>query len=95
VGFAYLIVIGTALGYWLWVRGIGVLGADVTFLSLLSPLTATVLGALVLGEWFSPMQTGGAVLILGATVAGMALSRRARREPAVQRPGSSEQLQPH
>lgn len=77
-GFAYLIVIGTALGYWLWVRGIGVLGADVTFLSLLSPLTATVLGALVLGEWFSPMQTGGALLILGATVAGMALSRRAR-----------------
>ncbi|KHK57342.1 ABC transporter permease [Ralstonia sp. A12] len=78
VGFAYLIVIGTALGYWLWIRGIGVLGADVTFLSLLSPLTATVLGALVLGEWFSPVQTGGAVLILGATVAGMALSRRGR-----------------
>jgi probable blue pigment (indigoidine) exporter len=78
VGFAYLIVIGTALGYWLWVRGIGVLGADVTFLSLLSPLTATVLGALVLGEWFTPVQTGGAVLILGATVAGMAFSRRAR-----------------
>jgi probable blue pigment (indigoidine) exporter len=78
VGFLYLVPIGTALGYWLWVRGIGLLGADVTFLSLLSPLTATVLGALVLGEWFSPVQTGGALLILGATVAGMALSRRAR-----------------
>lgn len=81
VGFVYLIVIGTALGYWLWIRGIGALGADVTFLSLLSPLTATVLGALVLGEWFSPVQTGGAVLILGATVAGMALSRRERQRP--------------
>jgi len=78
VGFLYLVPIGTALGYWLWVRGIGLLGADVTFLSLLSPLTATVLGALVLGEWFSPVQTGGALLILGATVAGMALSRRTR-----------------
>lgn len=78
VGFAYLIIIGTALGYWLWVRGIGMLGADVTFLSLLSPLTATVLGALVLAEWFTPVQTSGALLILGATVAGMALSRRAR-----------------
>ncbi|MHA6823735.1 DMT family transporter [Ralstonia pseudosolanacearum] len=77
-GFAYLIVIGTALGYWLWVRGIGRLGADVTFLSLLSPLTATVLGALLLGEWFSPVQTAGALLILAATVSGMALSRRAR-----------------
>ena len=77
-GFAYLIVIGTALGYWLWVRGIGLLGADVTFLSLLSPLTATVLGALLLGEWFSPVQTGGALLILVATIAGMALSRRVR-----------------
>ena len=38
----------------------------------------SVLGALVLGEWFTPVQTGGAVLILGATVAGMAFSRRAR-----------------
>ena len=98
VGSAYLIVIGAALGYWVWVRGIGVLGADVTFLSLLSPLTATVLGALVLGEWFSPMQTGGAVLILGATVAGMALSRREQRGPAVQanaaqRPGTGGQPQ--
>ena len=86
VGFLYLVPIGTALGYWLWVRGIGVLGADVTFLSLLSPLTATVLGALVLGEWFTPVQTAGALLILGATVAGMALSRhgqRARPAPAV------------
>ena len=79
VGFLYLVPIGTALGYWLWVRGIGVLGADVTFLSLLSPLTATVLGALVLGEWFTPVQTAGALLILGATVAGMALSRHGRR----------------
>ncbi|MGF2531024.1 EamA family transporter, partial [Ralstonia pseudosolanacearum] len=58
--------------------GIGRLGADVTFLSLLSPLTATVLGALLLGEWFSPVQAAGALLILAATVAGMALSRRAR-----------------
>lgn len=49
-----------------------------TFLSLLSPLTATVLGALLLGEWFSPVQTAGALLILAATVSGMALSRRAR-----------------
>ena len=79
VGFLYLVPIGTALGYWLWVRGIGVLGADVTFLSLLSPLTATVLGALVLGEWFTPVQIAGALLILGATVAGMALSRHGRR----------------
>lgn len=86
VGFAYLIVIGTALGYWLWIRGIGVLGADVTFLSLLSPLTATVLGALVLGEWFSPVQAGGAVLILGATVAGMALSRRAKASAQIESP---------
>ncbi len=75
LGLAYLILPGTALAYWLWVRGIGVIGADVTFLSLLSPLVATVLGAALLGEWFSTVQIAGMALILGATLAGVSLAR--------------------
>ncbi|WP_029010588.1 EamA family transporter [Azospirillum halopraeferens] len=75
-GLAVLTIVGTALTYWLWVRGIAALGADVVFLSLFSPLVATALGALLLGEWFEPVQTAGIALILAATATGMALSRR-------------------
>ncbi len=76
VGFLYLILPGTALAYWLWVRGITEVGAGVTFLSLLSPLVATVLGAVLLGEWFSGTQLAGAAVILASSFCGMILSRR-------------------
>lgn len=85
IGLAYLVLLGTALSYWLWVRGVTLIGADVTFLSLLSPLVATILGALLLGEWFSPIQLCGMVLILASTVTGMSLSRRGKANPAADR----------
>jgi len=85
IGLGYLVLLGTALSYWLWVRGIALIGADVTFLSLLSPLVATILGALLLGEWFSPIQLCGMVLILASTVTGMSLSRRGKANPAADR----------
>lgn len=74
-GMAYLILIGTALAYWLWVRGITRLGAVVAFLGLLTPVVATILGALVVGDRFSPLQLAGMGIVLGATVAGIAASR--------------------
>ena len=88
----------TAVGALFFAARLGTVGGDIGVGLEVVVLTATVLGALVLGEWFSPMQTGGAVLILGATVAGMALSRRERRGPAVQanaaqRPGTGGQPQ--
>ena len=76
LGFAYLVLIGTALTYWLWIRGITTLGAGVAFLGLLSPTMATILGALLLGEWLSPLQFLGIAIVLGSTIAGMILSRR-------------------
>ena len=76
IGLMYLILPGTALSYWLWVRGISLIGSDVTFLSLLSPLVATGLGAYLLGEWFSGVQLYGVVLILTSATAGMMLSRQ-------------------
>ena len=75
LGLAYLVLFGTALAYWLFVRGIGLLGPDATFLGLLSPLVATLIGTFLLGEWLGPLQWLGVATILGATLAGMWLSR--------------------
>ena len=68
-GFAYLGVIGGALSYALWFRGIRVLAAtQVTFLGLLSPVVATAVGWLVLGQGLTGLQVVGAVVVLGALV---------------------------
>lgn len=77
VGLGYLVLIGTALTYWLWVRGITTLGASVAFLGLLSPTVATILGAVLLGQWLGAVQLLGIAIILSSTIAGMLLSRRA------------------
>jgi len=84
IGLSYLILPGTALAYWLWIRGISKIGADVTFLSLLSPLVATLLGAGMLDEWFSQTQWFGGALILASAAAGLALSHR-QKSPVVDR----------
>lgn len=76
LGLAYLVLIGTALAYWFWVRGITTLGSSVAFLGLLSPTVATLLGAVLLGQWLGGIQLLGIAVILGSTVAGMLLSRR-------------------
>lgn len=71
LGYGYLAVVGGALAYTLWFRGIGRLGAtSVSFLALLSPLVAAVLGAVVLAQTFSPLQGLGFALALGGLVAG-------------------------
>ncbi|MBF6048698.1 EamA family transporter [Streptomyces sp. NRRL B-1677] len=72
-GYAYLAVIGSALAYALWFRGIRLLSpTDVTFLGLLSPLVATVLGWLALGQELTVAQGFGAVVVLGSLVAAQA-----------------------
>ncbi|MEQ4723626.1 EamA family transporter [Nonomuraea sp. B19D2] len=69
-GYAYLTVIGSALAYALWFRGLRLLTATkVTFLGLLSPVVATALGWLVLGQELAPAQALGAVVVLAALVA--------------------------
>lgn len=73
---AVLVLAGTALAYWLWIRGIGKLGANAAFLMLLTPLTAAIAGAIVLGEWLTPIQLLGAILILCAALAGIVAGRR-------------------
>jgi probable blue pigment (indigoidine) exporter len=68
-GYAYLSIIGAALAYTLWFRGLRALSpTNVTFLGLLSPLVATVLGWLVLDQRLTPAQLGGGLLVLAAVV---------------------------
>ena len=76
IGLVYLIGPGTALAYWLWVRGIGKIGSDVTFLGLLSPVVAAVLGMALLGEKLSLVQASGAGLILLSAAVGVVLSKQ-------------------
>ena len=69
-GFAYLGLIGTGLAYALWFRGIERLGVSVSFLGLLSPVVATVLGYMVLDQSLTAVQLLGAVTVLGSVCVG-------------------------
>lgn len=76
-GFAYLGLIGGAVAYALWFAGLRRLPAVTSsFLGLLSPLVATLLGWLVLAQGFTPGQALGAALVLGALVAVTTAPRR-------------------
>jgi probable blue pigment (indigoidine) exporter len=69
-GYAYLSIIGAAFAYALWFRGIRALSpTNVTFLGLLSPLVATVLGWLVLDQRLTAAQLAGGLLVLAAVIA--------------------------
>jgi probable blue pigment (indigoidine) exporter len=71
LGYLWLGLVGGLLAYVLWFRGIGTLPVtSVAVLVLLSPLVAAVLGAVVLGETFGPVQCVGFALSLAAIVAG-------------------------
>ena len=69
-GFAYLSLIGAALAYTLWFRGIAALPVgSITFLSLLSPVVAVLAGWAVLGQALSVGQLAGMGIVLGAVLA--------------------------
>jgi probable blue pigment (indigoidine) exporter len=68
-GYSYLTVIGGALTYALWFRGIRALSpTNVTFLGLLSPLVATTLGWLALDQKLTATQAVGGLIVLVAVV---------------------------
>lgn len=70
VGYAYLGLVGGALAYSLWFRGIRDLTPTrATFLGLLSPVVATTLGWLVLDQGLEPGQVVGGLVVLAAIVA--------------------------
>lgn len=68
---SYLGLVGAAMTYILWLRGIARLSPiAVSILGFLSPLTATLLGWLLLNETLSWMQGLGVCIILGSIFAG-------------------------
>jgi probable blue pigment (indigoidine) exporter len=87
-GYAYLALVGGALAYALWFRGIERLpAASVVLLGLLSPVMATALGWAALGQSLSPTQLAGMAIAFGAVLAGQTSPATAR--PA-RMPGPAE-----
>ncbi|MGQ2994517.1 EamA family transporter [Variovorax sp.] len=65
IGLAWLGLVGAALTYILWFRGIARLDSSVvSSLGFLSPLTAVVLGAAFLGQTLTPAQIAGLALVI-------------------------------
>ena len=78
-GLAYLTLIGAALTYMLWFRGIARLGPSaVASLLFLSPLTAVVLGWGLLGQSLTVVQLIGMVLVIGSVWASQKLQAGVR-----------------
>lgn len=78
-GVAWLSIVGTGLAYGLWFRGIERLSAgSISFLVLLSPLVATLLGWLVLGQSLTASQLVGAALIAVAVIPAQLAGAEAR-----------------
>ncbi len=69
IGYLYLGIVGTALAYTLWFRGVHLLPASTTaMLGLLSPLVATLAGWALLGQTLTAGQMIGATIILGTLI---------------------------
>ncbi|UBX48597.1 DMT family transporter [Providencia alcalifaciens] len=81
-GLSYLTLIGGALTYALWFRGLAILGpGSVASLGFLSPMSAVILGWLWLDQQLSPLQLLGMLVIL-LSVWG---SQKAERKLALKR----------
>ncbi|MDT0342926.1 EamA family transporter [Streptomyces litchfieldiae] len=87
VGYAYLGLVGTALAYALWFRGIERLPASsVAFLGLTNPIVATLAGLLVLGQTLGGWQVAGLVLVLAGVLGGQVAGLRQRPATAAALP---------
>ncbi|MEU6750110.1 EamA family transporter [Spirillospora sp. NPDC046719] len=77
LGFLYLGIVGTAIAYALWFRGIDRLPpTSVSLLGLTNPMVATLAGLTILGQTLTGWQVVGFTVALGALVAGQAFNRR-------------------
>ncbi|MGW5386357.1 EamA family transporter [Nocardia sp. NPDC003963] len=71
LGYLWLGLFGGLIAYVVWFRGVTTLPVNsVAILTLLSPLVAAVLGAVLLGQTLGPIQLVGFGLALAAIVAG-------------------------
>ncbi|OZC83714.1 EamA family transporter [Rhodococcus sp. 06-412-2C] len=90
IGYTWLAVIGGALAYSLWFRGARALPtANVTLLGVLSPLTAAVVGWIVLGQNMTGLQCLGFGIALIGSIAGQFVRRGPEADSAGKKHGSS------
>lgn len=93
-GYLWLGVVGGIVAYSLWFRGIRIVPiTSIAVLGLLSPLTAAALGALLLGEQFSPLQLLGFALALTAIVGAQIPTHRRHPAPEVGQPVSPQRTE--
>jgi probable blue pigment (indigoidine) exporter len=75
-GLVWLGLIGAAATYALWFRGVArIEPGAVSMLGMMSPVTAVLLGWVVLGQSLSPLQAIGAVIVLSSVWAGQRANR--------------------
>lgn len=81
-GLVWLGVIGAAASYALWFRGVArIEPGAVAMFGMMSPLTAVLLGWVVLGQSLSPLQGLGAAVVLGSVWVGQRANRVATSAP--------------
>lgn len=67
----HLGVVGTGIAYALWFRGIEKLKASaVSYLGLMSPVVATLIGFVFLNQSFTPIQLVGMTIVLISVLIG-------------------------
>lgn len=82
-GYTYLTILGSAVAYALWFRGLrGLSPTNVTFLGLLSPVVATLLGWLVLDQRLSPLQFVGGLIVLAALITAQTKKKQPTAQPS-------------
>ena len=83
-GLTWLGLIGAALTYAIWFRGVArIEPGAVSMLGMMSPVTAVILGWLVLDQSLLPMQILGAIIVLGSVWAGQRANRQSAGEISV------------
>ncbi|WP_212525790.1 EamA family transporter [Actibacterium sp. MT2.3-13A] len=85
-GLLYLGLVGAALTYALWFRGVArIEPAAVSLLGFMSPVTAVSLGWLFLGQSLTPLQIAGGVIVLGSVWLGQSAPRGPAHRPGMTR----------
>mgnify|MGYP001183733594 CR=1 FL=1 len=79
-GLLYLGLLGAAISYAVWFRGIArIEPSAVSMLGMMSPVTAVILGWLLLDQRLSAMQSFGAAVVLGSVWLGQWAARQPAR----------------
>lgn len=77
LGFAYLSVVATGVAFFLWLNGVRKLPAAAPpLLGIAAPVTAALLGWVILHQTFSPVQLLGLVLSFGTIAYGAVVGSR-------------------